>query len=142
MNAETVRRLEQEFHAFPVMTSGAPNAADWEDELNRLDFSPSDDYVEFVRRFGGSIVGPYTIVGTGASPAMGQEERSVSEFTEIFRTDRWPGTENWIVFSKDLGGNPIGMDKGGTIWSWDHDAGEMICLADSFEEFLLAYCLR
>ncbi len=142
MDSKTIRRLEKEFQAFPVMTSGAPDAATWDDELAKLDFRPSEDYVEFIRRFGGSIVGPYTVVGIGVSPAMGQEERSVSAFTGIFRADDWPGTENWIVFSKDLGGNPIGMDIGGIVWSWDHDAGEMICLADSFERFLLAHCLR
>ena len=142
MKAEILKRLEEEFLSFPVMSSGPPPDALWKEELTRLDFAPSSDYIEFISRFGGSIVGPFSIVGVGVSSAMGAEEASVSEFTAMFRSDGWPGTENWIVFSKDLAGNPIGMDREGAVWSWDHDIGGQVRLSNSFEEFLLKHCLE
>ena len=142
MRPETLARLEEEFRSFPVMSSGPPAESEWKTELARLDFPPPQDYVEFIRRFGGSIVGSYSIVGVGASSAMGSEEESVAEFTAMYRADGWPGSDDWIVFSKDLAGNPIGLDKNGAVWTWDHDSRETVQLADSFELFLVEHCLK
>jgi hypothetical protein len=142
MKPKTLARLEEEFRSFPVMSSGPPAESAWKMELARLDFSPPEDYVEFIRRFGGSIVGSYSIIGVGASSAMGSEEESVADFTAMFRADGWPGSDDWIVFSKDLAGNPIGLDKNGAVWTWDHDSREIVKLADSFELFLVEHCLE
>lgn len=142
MNEETLRRLESELRSFPVMSSGPPPEDQWRAELARLDFAPPPDYVEFIARFGGSIVGSYSIVGLGASSAMGADEGSVFGLTSAFRADRWPGVDKWIVFSRDLAGNPVGVDRDGVVWTWDHDNGQLVRLAASFEEFLLRYCLQ
>jgi hypothetical protein len=141
MKRNTIDSLKRGFDRHPILSSGAPDTQLWDSELARLDLTPADDYIEFIRLFGGSIVGSYTIVGVGASPAMGAEESSVVELTRTFRADGWPGTEQWIVFSNDLAGNPIGMDRHGVIWTWDHDSGQTMQLADSFESFLTEHCL-
>ncbi len=102
----------------------------------------ASDYREFVRRYGGAVVGPYPIFGLRRAEPMGTNEGSVVEITRRFHQKRWPGTEAWVVFSLDHAGNPIGMDKDGKVWISDHDAGAVQLLAPTFEEYLRRRCLK
>lgn len=71
-----------------------------------------------------------------------QSGRTCADLTESFRSDNWPGTENWIVFATDESGNPVGFDNEGRIWISDHLTGSLGCIAADFESFLEAYLLE
>ena len=100
-----------------------------------------EDYREFIHRYGGATVGPYSIVGLRAADSMGNDEASVFEMTQRFRADGWQGTESWLIFSADHAGNPIGMDGEGAVWISDHDNGRVAKLAEHFDGYLRRVCL-
>src|SRR5579862_4444629 len=72
-------------------------------------FTLSADYHEFVRRYGGGMVGTYPIYGLHLAEAMGTigHKSTAPEITKVFRDREWPGAENWLVISVDQSGNPI-----------------------------------
>jgi len=72
---------------------------------------------------------------------MGADEGSVVDVTNRFRKDGWAGTDKWAVVSVDHSGNPIGLDSTGAVWLSDHDFGEVVQIADSFEAFIRKRCL-
>ena len=109
---------------------------------NELGIPFAADYREFIRRYGGAIVGPYPVFGVRAAEPMGKDDASVTQVTRQFRHKRWPGTEDWAVFSLDHAGNPIGFDKDGKVWISDHDAGVLEVIAPNFEKYLRRRCLK
>ncbi len=134
--------LDAEFAALPVLVAGpASDAAIGEIEAY-AGFPLPAAYQVFVSRYGGAIVGPYSVYGKGASPAMGSAEASVCDVTERFRTQGWQGTEHALVISTDHAGNPIMLNSQGEVKRFDHDSGVTEKLADNFESFVLAWCLK
>jgi streptogramin lyase len=127
-------RLDEEFSRYPVLVArGAPDDAIRRAEA-ALGLAFSEPYREFLRRYGGAIVGSAAVHGLACAEAMGNE--SVVDLTARFRRDRWPGTEDWYIVSFDGAGNPVGLDERGEVWLSDHDTREIVRLASSFEEFL------
>ncbi|WP_010298750.1 SMI1/KNR4 family protein [Candidatus Odyssella thessalonicensis] len=96
------------------------------------------EFVDFLLKYGGGIVGSYYIYGLKRIPLMGNELWSVTQNTDFYKDkQQWPGIEEWYVISEDGLGNPIGIDPEGKVWVSDHDADfEKTKLADNFEEFL------
>lgn len=137
MNPITIASLDSLFAESPVLVSGPAPAQ----ELLRIEdyagFGLPTDYRTFVERYGGAIVGAYSVYGFGASHAMGNNESSVITMTEHFRSQKWPGTEGGLVVSMDHAGNPVTLDKQGCVWLHDHDFGSTEKLADSFEEHII-----
>jgi hypothetical protein len=80
------------------------------------------------------MVGSSPIIGLRESETMGHG--TLANVNSRFRSEHWPHVSDWVVFSVDLAGNPVGYDADGIVWSYDHDAGEAFRLADSFEGFL------
>ena len=128
--------LEREFARFPVMVACGVS----EDAVNAAEvqigciFDAS--YRQFLRRYGGGLVGDGPILGLACAEAMGNDLWSVVETTERFRRDKWPGADAWYIVSVDGAGNPVGVDKQGVVWLSDHDAHEIVRIASSFQEFL------
>jgi cell wall assembly regulator SMI1 len=141
MKSDTLNALERMFHESPVMCAGAVNRTEVGALENQIGFRLPADYREFVERFGGAIVGPFSVYGLKASEAMGDEESSAVKVTKRFRADAW-GTDKWLVVSMDHSGNPVGLDPDGKIWISDHDARTVEILASSFEEYLRKWCLK
>lgn len=132
-----LRELDAEFADCPMlMADDKPSAEEFEDAIAAINITVGGAYKEFVLRYGGAIVGHLSIIGLRAASAMGCDEASFISVTRRFREERWPGTNNWLVFSIDLSGNPIGIDSTGSIWRSDHDEQRIYKLADSFEEFI------
>jgi hypothetical protein len=134
--------LDAEFAEFPVLVAGstAPQAVQQIEEF--AGFPLPESYRDFVARYGGAIVGSYSVFGSGASTAMGGNESSVIEVTNRFRADNWPGSDDALVVSMDHAGNAIMLVKDGKIVSFDHDAGETDILAPTFERFIIDWCLK
>jgi len=141
MNEEIVSKLDMDFAKHPVLVAGPASAADVGRIEDFIGFRIPADYKHFVARYGGAIVGPYSIFGYGASDAMGNDEGSVIQVTQHFRSRRWPGAESALVISIDHAGNAITMDQKGCVRRYDHDSGTTEQLAESFEEFVI-WCLK
>jgi hypothetical protein len=141
MTKSLFSKLDADFAELPVLMAG-PTSDQTIDEIRAFaGFDLPDCYRSFVVRYGGAIVGPYSIFGKGASPAMGSSEASVSEVTKRFREQGWPGTEDTLVISMDHAGNPITLNAYGHVYRYDHDSGVTEKLADTFEAFVL-WCLK
>jgi hypothetical protein len=129
--------LDREFARFPMMVAHGVS----EDIVNAAEAQIGcifgESYREFLRRYGGGLVGDAPILGLDCAEAMGQDLWSVVETTERFRRDKWPGVDAWYIVSVDGAGNPVGLDKQGAVWLSDHDSREIVLVASSFEQFLL-----
>ena len=142
MKQETIRKLDEDFQKHPVTVSGPVAMSEVSALEQQAGFSLPQDYKEFVARYGGGIVGPYSVYGLRGADAMGDDEASALEVTRKFRNQGWRGTETWLVISTDHAGNPVGLDKDGKVWISDHDAGVVEIIANSFEDYLRKRCLK
>lgn len=141
MKETTLSLLDSGFAKHPVLVAGPASAAHVSQIEAFAGFSLPSDYKTFVERYGGAIVGPYSVFGFGASDAMGDEETSTIQVTNRFRSQQWPGTETNLVISMDHAGNAITLDRKGHVHRYDHDSGSTEELADSFENFV-RWCLK
>ncbi len=142
MNQSTWAKLERMFRENPVMMATPVARPEIDQAEAALGVRFPSDYVDFVHRYGGALVGRFPVIGLRQAPAMGNEQSSIVEITNRFRNERWLGLEGRAVISVDHSGNPILVDEKGVIWMSDHDAGEVVQIASTFEEFLLRECLQ
>jgi hypothetical protein len=63
--------------------------------------------------------------------------RARIDVTARFRADGWTPTDEWVVISMDLAGNPIGLTASGEVWISDHGAGAIAMISGTFEGFVL-----
>ncbi|MBN9691163.1 MAG: SMI1/KNR4 family protein [Verrucomicrobia bacterium] len=141
MRSDTLEALENRFRESPFLKGGEVPRAEIDQAAAALGASLPPDYVEFVERFGGGIVGPYPIFGLRRVDAMGRTF-SVVDVTNELRKQNWPGTAGWIVVSEDHAGNPIGLAPDGKVWIADHDFGQVTVVAENFEHYLRKKCLK
>ncbi|WP_397580915.1 SMI1/KNR4 family protein [Sphingorhabdus sp.] len=134
--------LDTKFEMFPVLVAGPATALEIDRIEQFAEFSLPHTYKEFISRYGGAVVGAYSIFGSGAASAMGADEGSVVDVTKRLRAQQWPGAENSLVISVDLGGNAIMMNGLGQISRFDHDFGATDILANDFGDFILNFCLK
>lgn len=137
MKASTWEQLEKQFEEFPFMKAESVS----EEEMNSIEASLGvrfdSDYKQFVLKYGGAIVSPFPIYGLRQAEPMDDELWSVSIVTMHYRNEGWPGTQDWYVISSDHADNPVGITPEGKVVSYDHDYGEMVDVAESFETYLI-----
>ena len=141
MKQDTWEKLEKMFVDAPEMRAESVSYQEIDKVAQENGFKLPEDYREFIHRYGGATVGPYSILGLRAADTMGNDEESVFEATKRFRLACWQGAEDWLVVPGDHVGNPVGMDQNGAIWISDHDNGSIDKIADDFEEYLRTVCL-
>lgn len=129
-------RLDELFASDPFMKAGAVDEAKVDAAQQALGVVFSKEYWQFLKRYGGALVGPLPVYGVARAEPMDEELWSVVTVTRHFRKQSWPGVEHWYVISMDHAGNPIGIDESGKVLTYDHDAGETIELAEDFERYL------
>ena len=142
MRQETWQAIDEMFREDPVLCAGEVPYEEIDAAAIQAGFRLDPDYREFVHRYGGAIVGPYPIYGLRRVQVMGRKEVSVFDLTREFRRQGGPGVNEWLVFSIDHAGNPIGLDKDGNVSICDRDAGVVQVIAKSFEEYLRKRCLK
>ena len=98
------------------------------------------DYVQFMKLFGSAIVGSFHVFGVGVAEAMGSG--TAVEETRKYRADGWPDLGNDLVVSADQAGNPVTLTENGRLILLDHDAGDVVEIAKTFEDFIENWCLR
>ena len=141
MKSETWNLIEEFFVDSPTLKSESVSYELIDKEFNENGFVIPESYREFIHRYGGAILGAYSVYGVGSCKLMGNDTESVFKVTDSFKAQGWPGVEEWLVISMDAAGNPIGMDTGGKIWISDVVHGCIDELADDFEEYVLEWCL-
>src|SRR5262249_16821673 len=142
MKESTLQRLDIEFTSFPIMkASETPSADEIHQAANLLGVVFDDDYIVFLERFGGAMVGSLPVFGLRPAAPMGSRW-SVVEITKWFRKEGWRDTDSWYVVSEDGFGNPIGIGTDGRVQRIDHDRMKVEVLAQSFDDFLTCCCLR
>lgn len=141
MKEDTIHALDREFMEDPITAAGPVPQAEIDTLETQVGFPLPADYKEFVARYGGAVVGPFSIFGLRHVPTMASTESSALEVTQRFRDYGWKETSRWLIVSIDLCGNPVGLDAKGRIWRLDHDLRSTRMLAESFEEYLRKWCL-
>lgn len=142
MTLETLERLRLELADSPILRADFLPTIDEIDRVSQdLSLTFVADYREFLLSFGGAMVGPYPIFGLRPVEVMGNDHWSAADITMRFRNNGLPGTEDWLIFSEDHAGNPIGMNSTGQVWIFDHDFGGSTLLAPTFEAYLRIRCL-
>jgi hypothetical protein len=142
MRNETWRALDDIFSRTPILKAEEVESDEIAAAEREVGVALAADYKEFVRRYGGAIVGPFRVFGLRRALPMGRDEGSFVEVTNSFRRQRWPGVEKWAVISTDHAGNPVGLDADGRVWVSDHDARAVQAIAVSFEAYLRNQCLK
>lgn len=135
LSPETVRRLDELFRAQPLLFGGTATADDVAAAERSLGTTFDPCYAEFLTRYGAAMVGSLPVYGVRCAEVMGDE--LVVDVTMRFRRAGWPNTEDWIVISTDLGGNPIGLTTLGEVFTFDHDFDGTHRIAPTFETFLM-----
>jgi cell wall assembly regulator SMI1 len=136
MTPATLQRLDDIFERMHVLRAEPVPVGEIDVAEQSLGIKFPADYREFLRRYGGAVVGSLPILGLRQAEAMGSDTYSVVDVTAKFRADRWKPTESWAVISVDLAGNPIGITSNGQVWISDHDVGDVRLVAPTFEQFI------
>lgn len=137
MSPETIRRLDDLFRTMPVLLGGPVSCGEIDAAEQHVGLKFAQDYRDFLERYGGGIVGSLPLLGLRQAEAMADDMFSVADVTDRFRAGGWKSTDEWVIISMDLAGNPIGLTLGGDVWVADHDAGETRILAPTFEDFVI-----
>src|SRR5262245_23923021 len=117
VNEETWETIEERYRRSPETKATAVAAAEFDQAMSVFGTRIDPDYREYVLRYGGGLVGPNPIYGLRRAEWMGAigGNGTAPDITRWFRDKCWPGTQNWLVFSIDQGGNPIGFATDGTV---------------------------
>lgn len=139
MKRETWDLLDSHLRAWPVLIGGAVGSDEIDAAERVLDRALPSDYRQFVARYGAAVVGSLPIFGLRPVAAMGVPWSVV----EVNRRGAWASIrelDDWLVVSRDLAGNPIGIKDDGSVWVWDHDFGGAAQTDQDFEAFLTRQC--
>lgn len=143
MNADILSRLDAVFAESPVLRAGSvPSETEVLEAVQVIGIPFDQDYKEFLLRYGGAMVGPYPIFGLRPVKVMDETLWSVVDVTRHYRSMQIEGAGEWVIISEDHAGNPIGMDKNGAVWIYDHDFQSVSLLAKSFEQYVRNDCLK
>ncbi len=143
MSKEMIALLDALYVEFPFLMSGPAPASELEKIKEFAGFALPLSYLDFVARYGGAIVGPYPIYGSGAAlEVMDPKQGSVIDVTNRYRADEWPGSENSLVIGTDGSGNAFMLGEDGKIVCFDHDFGGTYIDAPNFDRFIIDFCLK
>jgi cell wall assembly regulator SMI1 len=136
MNQAIVDQLDALFAEEPFMKADGVDESEIQvaEEILRVTFS--DDYRKFLKRYGGALIGPYPMYGLARAEPMDDRLWSVVAVTQHFRKQLWPGVDSWYVISMDHAGNPVGVNESGAVFTYDHDLGERVQVAERFSDYL------
>jgi hypothetical protein len=99
---------------------------------NKLGVTFSDDYIAFIKLFGGAYAG-IDIHAFENAESIGKE--SVIDLTLDVRTSH-PEVQNAYVISDDGSGNPIMINPNGEVLIYYHDCGETEILSSSLGKYI------
>ena len=143
MTQDTWDIIEGDFRTWPETRGGEVSAEAFAEAFAAFPFPIDPDYRAFVLRHGGGEVGSYRFFGLILPPSMNPHAsgaRTAPEMTEAFRRHGWPHVDQWLVFTTDAAGYPVGFRPDGTVALATGDTGEVHPLEDNFERFVRRRC--
>jgi hypothetical protein len=141
MKTSTLQAIAEHHAEFPQSQADGVGQPEIQEASRALGVVFPDDYREFLTRYGGGHIGSYAIAGLRKWGFAANDDWNVVDQTMHFRSQKWPGTEQWAVFTNDGSGNPIGFDESGRVWLSDHDSCEIVGLELSFEDWVRCWAL-
>jgi hypothetical protein len=145
MDEITWKIIDDRFRRHPQAKASPVSAVEFDQSMEIFGSAVDSDYREFVLRYGGGSVGASPIYGLRKAEFLGTVDgnSTAPEITKWFRDKHWAGVENWLIFSVDQGGNPIGFASDGAVWLSDQtDFRQIVRIALGFEDYLLKWCLK
>lgn len=145
MDNTTWKRISDRFQRWPEDAASPVEASEFASAVKGFEPNIDPDYRQFVLMYGGGFAGPNPIYGLRRTATMGiiGGASTAPDITRWFRSKRWPGVDEWLIFSIDPGGNPVGFAKDHTVWLSDQtDFKQIVQIASNFEDYLLKWCLR
>jgi hypothetical protein len=141
VDAKTWALIGQHYERYPGARAEGVTPGVFDTELSG--YPVERDYRTFVVCYGGGLVGAYPIYVLALASFMGTVggARTAPALTEFFRSKAWPEVGDWLVFTVDGFGNPIGFRPDGAVWISDAVHKQVSQLADNFEDFLLKWAL-
>ncbi len=139
--SDVIAELKQELDSPILRAATLPTVEEVNSASEAIGVPFPADYRRFLLELGGAMVGPYPIYGLRPVDVMGENSWSVIAETIRYRSEGWPGCENWVVISSDHAGNPVGLDADGKVWINDHDFGGVDRLANDFADYITRICL-
>ena len=134
MRPSTVERLKHRLDS-PILVGEGVSEDEIAGAETLLEVTVVADYRWFLRTYGGAMVGSFPIYGLRCAEVMG--DLSVIDATRLSRRNGNKLTQDVVVVSTDGWGNPIGLAKDGRVWLSDHDSGDDVLIAESFEDLLV-----
>lgn len=129
-------RMRADAAAYPMMYGQGVGQAMIDQAQEQLNVSFDPAYVQFLRDFGGAMLGAEPLLGLARAPVMGVDSWSVVEVTRRFRADGWKGVDEWYLVSVDTAGNPVGVARDSSVFLSDHHGSGIVQVADDFHDYL------
>ena len=141
MMKETWDLLDAEFDPFPRLRGKPVSRDKVYDAVREIGGVPDEDYISFVERYGGGIVGPYRVYGVEPHLASGLGQ-VLAEENALMRRGLGKEIEGYMVVSADHAGSPFCIWQDGSVWLFDIEFGGRFFVARCFEEFLRKRCIE
>lgn len=138
MTPETANRLQRWVTRYPNAVGGPASEAEVAAAERRLNASLPPDFREFLLRYCTALVEGYSIYGLRPEELIMGPQQMLVEQTSLHR-NTWlpPHLKGMVAISADSAGNPIGfLPDDVRVHVWDHDTGEILVLAESFDAWL------
>jgi hypothetical protein len=135
-NQELWTALDADREQYPFLFGEPCTAAEVAEAERELGVRFDPVYAEFVRRYGGAIVGAERVHGLCGFEEMGTGPCTVVEVTRKALRDGYPLPSGGYVVCIDGGGDLIVVDGEGQVWLVDHATAEVLPWASSFLELL------
>ena len=133
MKTDLIERINSYLNKYQLFNPKPANDEDVKQAEILLNVVFDSDYKQFIKTFGECYVG-VDIYGVRNSNVL--KERSVVDLTKLYKEAGWPITDDCYIISFDSSGNPIMMNRSGEVVLFDHDNGDSVILANSFEELI------
>jgi hypothetical protein len=144
MSPEIWQAIDAFLFRWPDAKGGPVSGSEFEAKIGSSRPNIDPDYREFVLQFGGAMVGANPIFGLRSAkrmPSVGGCS-TAPEITRWFQGKKWPGVDEWFVFSLEQEFNPIGFAPDNSVWVSDQMEFKQITkIAESFEDYLRRWCL-
>jgi len=142
MTKETIERLKRELSVSPIMAAkSCPTPVEIKEASRTLGVAFSSDFIDFLTHIGGAMAGAYPLFGLRPVEVMEDHRWSVVQVTKEYR-NQLEEVADWVIFSEDHAGNPIGFDSSGVVWIHDHDFGGVSKIAEDVESYIRRRCLK
>ena len=133
MKTELIERVNSYLNKYQSFNPQPANDKDIKQAEVMLNVVFDSDYKQFIKTFGGCYVG-VDIYGIRSSNDL--KEETVVDLTKLYKEAGWAIADDCYIISLDSSGNPIMMNKSGEVVLFDHDNGDSVILANSFEELI------